>query len=140
MDFKAFIRRFQVEYIYNVLKEAFVRFPLSVLCATGATVTSILDTHDAPFLSDDVIYRLMTFFANGLALFTAAGLYAESGSLDKTRKWLLMAAGGGVAGAFAFIPDHFTSAQLFFGFAVALSMMFAPYIGRKASEESLWAA
>lgn len=137
-DFKAFIRRFQVEYIYNVLKEAFIRFPLSVLCATGATVTSILDTHDAPFLSDDVIYRLMTFFANGLALFTAASLYAESVSLDKTRKWLLMVLGAGVAGAFAFIPDHFTSAQLFFGFAVALSMMFAPYIGRKSTEESLW--
>ncbi len=138
MDFKAFIRRFQVEYIYNVLKEAFIRFPLSVLCASGATVTSILDTHDVSFLSDDAIYRLMTFFANGLALFTAASLYAESAQADKTRKWLLMAAGAGVAAAFAFLPDHFTSAQLFFGFAVALSMMFAPYIGRKASEESLW--
>lgn len=138
MDFKAFIRRFQVEYIYNVLKEAFIRFPLSVLCASGATVISILDTHDVSFLSDDAIYRLMTFFANGLALFTAASLYAESVGLHKTRKWLLMGTGAGVAAAFAFIPDHFTSAQLFFGFAVALSMMFAPYIGRKASEESLW--
>lgn len=137
-SFKAFIRRFQIQFVYGVLKEAFVRFPLSVLCATGATVTSILDTHDVSFLSDDAIYRLMTFFANGLTLFTAAGLYAESVSLDRTRKWLLMALGAGVAAAFAFIPDHFTSAQLFFGFAVALSMMFAPYIGRKASEESLW--
>lgn len=137
-DFKAFIRRFQVEYIYNVLKEAFIRFPLSVLCASGATVTSILDTHDVSFLSDDTIYRLMTFFANGLALFTAASLYAESAQIDKTRKGLLMLAGAGVAAAFAFIPDHFTSAQLFFGFAVALTMMFAPYVGRKASEESLW--
>ncbi len=138
MDFKAFIRRFQVEYVYNVLKEAFIRFPLSVICASGATVTSILDTHDVSWLTDDTIYRLMTFFANGLALFTAAGLYAESVNLEKTRKWALMAVGAGVAAAFAFIPDHFTSAQLFFGFAVGLTMLFAPYIGRKALEESVW--
>lgn len=137
-SFKAFIRRFQVQFVYGVLKEAFIRFPLSVLCATGATLTSILDTHDVSWLPDDTIYRLMTFFANGLALFTAASLYAESINLKKTYKCLLMAAGAGVAAAFAFIPDHFTSAQLFFGFAVALTMMFAPYIGRKSSEESLW--
>lgn len=138
LDFRAFIGRFQIGYVYNVLKEAFIRFPLSVTCASGATVTSILGTHDASFLSDDMILRLMTFFANGLALFTAASLYAESVNLEKTRKWLLMAAGAGIAAAFAFIPDHFTSAHLFFGFAVALTMLFAPYIGRKSSEESLW--
>ncbi|MDI1228817.1 MAG: DUF4153 domain-containing protein [bacterium] len=137
-DFKAFIRRFQFEYVYNVLKEAFIRFPLSVLCATGATLTSISDTHDLSWLTDDTIYRLMTFFANGLALFTAASLYAESIGLAKTRKWGLMAVGSGTAAAFAVIPDHFTSAQLFFGFAVSLTMLFAPYIGRKSSEESLW--
>ncbi len=137
-DFKAFIRRFQFEYVCNVLKEAFIRFPLSVICASGATVTSILDTHDVSWLPDDTIYRLMTFFANGLALFTAISLYAESTTVAKDRKWGLMALGGGIAAAFAVIPDHFTSAQLFFGFAVALTMMFAPYIGRKSSEESLW--
>lgn len=137
-DFKAFIRRFQFEYVYNVLKEAFMRFPLSVMCATGATLTCILDTHDVSFLGDDTIYRLITFFANGLALFTAASLYAESIGLAKPRKWGLMAVCGGIAAGFAVIPDHFTSAQLFFGFAVALTMIFAPYIGRTSSEESLW--
>lgn len=138
MDFRAFIGRFQIGYVYNVLKDAFIRFPLSVTCASGATVTSILGTHDVSWLTGDMIYRLLTFFANGLALFTAASLYAESVNLEKTRKWLLMAAGAGIAAAFAFIPDHFTSAHLFFGFAVALTMLFAPYIGRKSSEESLW--
>ena len=81
-DFKAFIRRFQFEYVYNVLKEAFIRFPLSVICATGATLTSISDTHDVSWLTDDTIYRLMTFFANGLALFTATDL----GVTDEDRK------------------------------------------------------
>ncbi|MDF3025546.1 MAG: hypothetical protein K0R10_2907, partial [Alphaproteobacteria bacterium] len=137
-DFRAFIRRFQFEYIYNVLKEAFIRFPLSVICASGATVTSMLDTHDVSWLQDDVIYRLMTFFINGLALFTAATLFAESKQLSKQRHWALMAASAGVVAAFAVIPDHFTSAQLFFGFAVALTMIFAPYINRATTEESLW--
>ena len=138
LDFKAFIRRFQFDYIYNVLKEAFIRFPLSVICASGATITSMLDTHDVSWLQDDVIYRLMTFFINGLALFTAATLFAESKQLPKQRYWALMAAGAGVVAAFAVIPDHFTSAQLFFGFAVSLTMIFAPYINRAMTEESLW--
>ncbi|HYD17164.1 MAG TPA: DUF4153 domain-containing protein, partial [Patescibacteria group bacterium] len=94
--------------------------------------------HDIAPFNDDIMSRLSLAAAQGLALFTAATLFAEGAGWDKTRRWLLMAVGAGVIAAFCFIPDHFTAAQLFFGGALALTMIFAPYIARGASEDSVW--
>ncbi len=138
MSFKTFLQRFQVEYLVNVLKAAFNRFPLSVsVCAFG-TVLCMLMTHDVKIFSDDMNARIMLFVSNSAVLFTAAKLFAESSGFDAAKRWSVMAVCGAVVAAFAFIPDHFSASHLFFGAALSLSMLFAPYILRKSDEDSVW--
>src|SRR5215210_7384822 len=82
MRFKAFIQRFQTEYLTRVLKETFLRFPLSVLCCIAGTVLCILNAHDIKPFSDDILARISLFLCDGLVLFTAARLFAEGAKLS----------------------------------------------------------
>ncbi|MDE1151815.1 MAG: DUF4153 domain-containing protein [Micavibrio sp.] len=138
MSFKNFLKRFQVEYLVNVLRAAFTRFPLSVICAACGTVLWLLTIYESKVFSDDMFARLLLFVGNGLVLFTSAKLFAESHALPPARRWGLMAACAAVVAGFAFLPAHFSAANLFFAAAISLSMLFAPYIGRRSTEDSVW--
>jgi len=138
MSFKTFLKRFQVEYLVNVLRGAFNRFPLSVLCAAGGTALWLLTLHESKIFEDDMFARLMLFCGDGLMLFTSAKLFSESHALNAQKRWGLMAICAGIVAYFAFVPEHFNAAHLFFGAALTLSMLFAPYIGRRSSEDSVW--
>ncbi len=138
MRFKNFLKRFQFEYLYNVLRESYVRFPLSVLSAVGGMLVWLMDVHDINWLGEDTINRLRLFFVDALALFTALKLYAEGAKLAPARTWVIMSLAGALLTAVVFVPGHFSEAQFFFSSAIALSMLFAPYLSRTSSEDSVW--
>ena len=138
MGFRTFIRRFQVEYLTQALTETFRRFPGSVACCAVAAVLSIFAAHDVKLLSDDNMLRLMVFLAYGLTFFTAVRLYAESAKATVRRQAALTIFGGSLLLALAFVPDTYTAMHMFIGAALSLSMLFAPYIGRRSTEDSVW--
>lgn len=138
MRFKSFFKRFQFEYLWRVLRDTFTRFPLSVLCAAAATVLSALSVHDIKPLSDDNLSRTLLFLAMGITFFTSLRLYAEGSKVPRLRADTLTGIGGAALLALAFIPDHLTAMHGFVISALSLSMLFAPYIGRNSTEDSVW--
>lgn len=138
MRFREFLRRFQLEYLTNALKETAARFPLSVACAAAGAIVSMLEVHEFKLLADDHLQRLLLFLSYALVFFTSARLFAEGSRLSKAREWLLMAAGGIGLAALVAIPDQFSAMHMMVSSALTLSMLFAPYIGRNSSEDSVW--
>lgn len=137
MQFRNFIRRFQFEYLYDVLKDAATRFPLPVLCCALGTLVCMLSVHDIEF-DDEMTLRILTFLSLGAVYFTSARLFAEGRGLKASAQALMMAAGAALLAAAAFMPAHFSAMHLFIGAALALSLLVAPYAGRAASEDSVW--
>ncbi|MFH1157516.1 MAG: DUF4153 domain-containing protein [Pseudomonadota bacterium] len=138
MLFRKFVRRFQFEYLLDVLKETFARFPLPVVCAGAAALLCILETHHIKPLSDNNLPRALLFLFYGLVFFTASRLYAEGAKAPRGREVAMASAGGAALLAVAVLPDHITATHAFIGAALALSMLFAPYIGRRSTEDSVW--
>lgn len=138
MRIKAFLKRFQLEYLMRVLRETGTRFPLSVLCCAFAVFLGVEEAHNFDLFSDDVNARLSLFLANGLALFTALRLFAESHRLDRVKTWALQVFGIVLVLAVSVLPSHFSAGHLFFGAALSLSMLFAPYAGRRTTDDSIW--
>ncbi len=138
MGFKTFIKRFQVEYLTTAVTDTFARFPLSVTCCAGAAILSILAAHDIKPLSDDDMLRALLFLGYALVFFTASRLYSEGRQLPRAREAAIMFAGGIVLLALALIPDRFSAMHVFIGAALGLSMLFAPYLGRNSTEDSVW--
>lgn len=137
-EFKAFLRRFQLQFVYNVLREAARRFPLSVACCAAGVVIGMLGAHGVKPFSEDMLARIALFLGYGVALFTAAKLCAEGSNATRGQTMALMAASFVLIAAAAFAPPHFTSAHVFLGAAIALSMLFAPYVMRSSTEDSVW--
>ena len=139
MTLKAFFQRFQLEYLLNVLQSAFRRFPLTVLCCLAGTLLGVLSVHDVKIFSDDMMARVCLFLSFGGVGFTAATLFAESRGLKPGAQAALQLAAGAVIAAFAFLPEYFSAAMLFFGAALCLAMLYAPYVARRGStEDSFW--
>ncbi|MEZ0224530.1 MAG: DUF4153 domain-containing protein [Alphaproteobacteria bacterium] len=138
MRFKAFFKRFQFEYLWRVLRDAFTRFPLSVVCAATGTVLSMLAVHEIKPLSEENLSRAMLFLGMGMVFFTAVRLYAEGSRIPGARAAALTGIGGAALLALTFVPDHMTVMHGFVLSALSLSMLFAPYIGRAATEDSVW--
>lgn len=137
-SFRAFFRRFQIDYLLDVLKAAFRRFPLVCLCCLAGTALGLLAAHDVKLFADDTMARLALFLAYGTVGFLAAALFAESRKLqDKTQIALNLLLGAALAG-FAALPEFFTASHMFFGAALALLLLVAPYAGRQSSEDSFW--
>lgn len=138
MRFKQFLKRFQLEYLLRVVRDAFVRFPFSVLCAAAATALSMLSAHEFKPLSEDNLSRMLLFLCMGLVFFTALRLYAEGSKVPRVQEATMTGVGAAALLALAFAPDHFTTMHGFIMSALALSMLFAPYIGRNSTEDSVW--
>ena len=138
MRIRQFLRRFQVEYLTQALKSTFVRFPASVIVALLACVLSILAAHDIKIFTDDGMARVLLFLSNALAFFTAVRLYAEGAGARPRRQWAIGIFGGALLFALAFVPDQYSAMHIFVTAALALSMLFAPYIGRDSTEDSVW--
>ena len=138
MKFRTFLKRFQLDYLSGALKDTFARFPLSVPCCAAAAVLCLLRTHDHELLTEDAHERMLLFLWNGLVFFTAAKLFAEAHKLSAGRLAGIWLGGGLALLALVFVPAHCTALQLFVAAALALSMLFAPYIGRNATEDSFW--
>jgi len=138
MNFKKFIKRFQFEYLLDILKETFARFPLPVICAGAATFLCILRTHDIKLMPENGLMRTLLFLLCGFIFFTVARLYTESTRAPREREIVITSAGGVVLLALVAIPDHITAMHAFIGVALALSMLFVPYINRRSTEDSVW--
>jgi len=137
-SFRDFFRRFQLEYLLNVLKAAFRRFPLTCLCCLAATLLGILSAHEVKLFSDETLARLSLFISYGMAGFLGAALFAESRKLPQDRQIAMNLLLAVVLAGFAILPTYFTAAHVFFGAALALLLIVAPYLGLESSEDSFW--
>jgi hypothetical protein len=138
MGARAFLKRFQFEYLFGVLKDTSLRFPLSVACCAAAAALTVLRVHEAKLFDEDFADRAMLFLWHGLVFFTALRLFVESRGLSRALEFLLAALGGALLLALSFLPAHFSAMHLFVSAALSLSMLFAPYVGRAATEDSVW--
>ncbi|MCK5658687.1 MAG: DUF4153 domain-containing protein [Alphaproteobacteria bacterium] len=138
MILKKFIKRFQFEYLLDALKETFARFPLPVICVGASTLLCIIRAHDIKLMPEDSLMRTLLFLLYGLIFFTVARLYTEGTKASRDREVAINSAGGVLLLALVVIPDHITAMHAFIGVALALSMLFAPYIGRRSTEDSVW--
>ncbi|MCK5518429.1 MAG: hypothetical protein KAI61_03365, partial [Alphaproteobacteria bacterium] len=137
MILKKFIKRFQFEYLLDALKETFARFPLPVICVGASTLLCIIRAHDIKLMPEDSLMRTLLFLLYGLIFFTVARLYTEGTKASRDREVAINSAGGVLLLALVVIPDHITAMHAFIGVALAFSMLFAPYIGRRSTEDSV---
>ena len=89
-------------------------------------------------MPEDSLMRTLLFLLYGLIFFTVARLYTEGTKASRDREVAINSAGGVLLLALVVIPDHITAMHAFIGVALAFSMLFAPYIGRRSTEDSVW--
>jgi hypothetical protein len=138
MTFKSFISRFQFEYVANVVREVWKRFPLTMLCCLPACAISMLALHNSDLVDGDVLARIIMFGAYGGVWFAAEKLFAESRQLSRGRHIAVALAGGLLLALAVFAPREYSAMHGFLAGALGLLLLFAPYIGRQSSEDSVW--
>jgi hypothetical protein len=135
---RAFLSRFQFEYLRDALLGVFRRFPLPFLCCAAGTLLPILEIHDVKPLSDEMLTRTMLLLVYGFGASAALRLYAEAARLPRTAEFGLCALSAAALAALSFGTAHFGAPHLFAGAGIALAALFAPYVGRAASDDSVW--
>jgi len=122
------------------VKETFLRFPLVLLCALGATFLALLMVHHVELINKSnlvKIYSTLIFATIGL---TSLKLLVES------EKWSVTKYTMGVVIVLAVIVlfvwtvfiEKTASTYLFFSLALTTSLLIAPYINRESTQASFW--
>lgn len=138
MQVPNFFKKLSIGYMVDVVKAAALRFPLSFLCATGLTVTSVLETHEVDTFPDDILARMMLFMAQGAVLALGVQLFAESRKWSLLKSILCALPLLGVLAASVFVPDYYSAMQVFLSAAIFLLLLFAPFAGRRVGEDAVW--
>ena len=138
MQVPNFFKKLSIGYMVDVVKAAALRFPLSFLCATGLTVTSVLETHKVDTFPDDILARMMLFMAQGAVLALGVQLFAESRKWSLLKSILCALPLLGVLAASVFVPDYYSAMQVFLSAAIFLLLLFAPFAGRRVGEDAVW--
>lgn len=138
MTFKTFIARFQFEYLSNVVRDVWKRFPLTMLCLIPACVISMLEAHGVDVLRGEILTRLLMFLSYAAVWFAAEKIFAESRNLSRGGHLLLAFTGALFLALAFFVPREYSALQGFLAGALGLLLLFSPYIGRKSTEDSVW--
>lgn len=138
MNIQTIFKKLRAEELAQVLRGTFARFPLSFLCALAGTVLFLCEHHDITAFDKEFLARAILFMFNGSFLFTAAALFAENSRLTPRNMLILMAGCVALLAGVSWLPDHFTVSHALFAGSLALSLLFAPYILKPATEDSVW--
>lgn len=139
MTFRTFIARFQFEYLSNVVKDVWRRFPLVLLCCIPACAISMLEAHDVDLVnSSQVLTRLLMFLAYAAVWFAAEKIFAESRGLSRGKHLWLAFTGAAFLALVFFAPREYSAMHGFLAGALGLLLLFSPYIGRQSTEDSVW--
>ncbi len=101
-------------------------------------ILTVLHTHAVKILSDEQTGRLTLFLMQGIVFSAAAQIFSESKGLARGKNAALLLGGCGLIALGAWGPEYTYPTSLYVTAALALSLTFAPYIGRAATEDSVW--
>ncbi len=138
MPIVGLIKRFRFEELARVIRHAFQRFPLATVFVFLLFILTVLHTHGVKILSDGQTGRLTLFLMQGIVFSAAAQIFSESKGLARGRKAALLLGGGALIALGAWGPEYTYPMSLYVTAALTLSLTFAPYIGRTATEDSVW--
>lgn len=126
--------------VVPVIKETFLRFPLPLLCALGATVLALFLVHDIDLVTKSSIIKIYSTLLYATMALTSLKLIVESES------WSVIKHSIGVVVVMVVIVlfiwtvfiEKNTSTYIFFSLAVTTSLLIAPYIKRASTPASFW--
>jgi hypothetical protein len=124
-------RKFNID----ALRTAVRRFPVPALLALAATTLLVAKIHGVDVLTGDQMLRTLLFCGLMGTASVSARVFAEARGMRSLIPVLAMLP---VTAGFAYLPDHFTAAHVFFLGALKLSLLFAPYINRQGTDDSIW--
>lgn len=138
MSAKSFFQKLHIGYMLDVVKGAVVRFPLAFIAAFVFTVLAVSKVHGADWMSNDMLARTLFFLGQAVILALGAQLLADG------RKWpmlhsLLVGAGFlAVLAVTVYVPMQFSAMHFFTCAALFLFLLFAGFIARRVSEDTVW--
>ena len=122
------------------VKQTLARFPLPFIFTVFATLGGLLLVHEVEWIDERFVVKCVTALAYGTVALTSVKLLGESNAWSSGKH--LAAAGITVLVILSFvwsiIAQATASTYVFFALAIALSLMFAPYINRASDSSSVW--
>lgn len=138
MSAKSFFQKLHIGYMLDVVKGAVVRFPLAFIFALVLTVLAVAEVHDADLMSNDMLARTLLFLGQGVVLALGAQLLAEGRQWPALQSLLVGAGFLAALAATVYAPLHFSAMHLFMSAALLLFLLFAAFVARRVSEDTVW--
>jgi hypothetical protein len=138
MPITAFFKRFHLEELVRILTHSYKRFPLPTFLAIASFLLLIAKAHGMPVLDGDALARTLFFFMQGFLYAVSIQVYAESRGLNSAKTAGLILGGYIVLAISVFFPERLSDTHAITTLALALSVIFAPYVYRKSTEDSFW--
>lgn len=122
------------------IKDAFIRFPLPVICVIGASLIGLLAVHDVKFASREIAGKSLVSLIYGAIALTSLKLFGESKNWALSKHALAALAVMTVVVYYvSLVFDKFLfSPSVYFVSALLLSLLFVPYINRQSDQASVW--
>ena len=126
--------------VVPVIKETFIRFPLSVIATLVTTVIGLLMIHDIEIISSDFIGKCLLASIYSTIALTSLKLLSESNSwpIHKHAIGCLAVIFIIIGYVWELFGETGEETYAFFSLAVALSLLFAPYTRNKSEPSSVW--
>ncbi|MCW8986334.1 MAG: DUF4153 domain-containing protein [Gammaproteobacteria bacterium] len=123
-----------------VMKQVISRFPVAFIFILLLTIISLLLLHSVELFSKGIMAKLYLIMGFGTMAHVSFKLYVENKSCSLLKYGIgsLILTFIIIFYAVVLLDKAAFSSILFFSLALALSWMFAPYISRKSSENSVW--
>lgn len=138
MSARSFFQKFHIGYMVAVVRGAAVRFPLAFLGALALTTIMVLEIHDAKIFEEDMLVRAIIFLMQGVVLVLGMHLLGEGRNWPQGKTILTAVPPLALLALTVYLPDHFGAMQFFTGAAVVLFLLFAGFVGRRVSEDTVW--
>lgn len=138
MSAKSFFQKLHISYMLDVVKGAAVRFPLAFIAALLLTVLSVAELHDADLLSEQALLRTVLFLAQAAVLSLGAQLLGEGHSWPRGKTLLVNAVLLAALAATVYVPAHYSALHFFITAALLLFLLFAGFVRRRVSEDTVW--
>lgn len=138
MSAKSFFQKFHIGYMVAVVRGAAVRFPLTFLGALALTAIAVLEIHDAKIFEKDMLARSTVFLMQAVVLSLGVHLLGEGRRWLQGKTILVALPLLGLLALTAYLPDYFGAMQFFTAAAAVLFLLFAGFVGRYVSEDTVW--
>lgn len=129
---------FRCKELATAIENACKRFPAPLACCAALFALLWGWNHDVRVMQGDASARLSQWLWMTGVMGLSVKLWAEGRGIGATGQALGYALCASVAGVACFMTPHFSLAHVFFGAAIVLSVLFAPYAGGAADDDSFW--